>query len=85
MELIAPSPPGLSCTEVTESTHSGCHALAFSYAAVGKAGERLMSIHYLAPGNGGASEGAHYEYNSAGHLIAEWDPRISPALKAKYA
>src|SRR5262249_10536160 len=61
----------------------GCHVLAFAYGFVGLK-FRLFSISYYAPGNGGPWEVAHYEYNSEGRLIAEWDPRISPALKETY-
>lgn len=77
---------GLPCVNVTVTEGVGCHALEFAYAPVGTAGERLMSIKYLAPGIlAEASEVAHYEYNSGGQLIGEWDPRISPPLKEQYA
>jgi RHS repeat-associated protein len=89
VKLIAPTPPGLNCTEVTATQPTGCRALAFNYAQVevgpGKTAERLISIEYFAPGNGGPWEVAHYEYNNEGRLIAEWDPRISPPLKEQYA
>lgn len=84
-KVIAPSPPGLTCGEVTEAGPAGCHALSFHYTAFAGVGERLTSIWYLAPGNGGSSEVAHYEYNSEGRLIREWDPRISPHLMEQYS
>ena len=85
-KLIAPSPPGLECKEVTKEGPSGCHALAFNYAAVASAGERLSTIEYFAPGNASASVVAKYEYDTEGRLIAEWDPRVPVAqpLKEKY-
>lgn len=79
-KMIAPPPPGLSCVEVT----NGCRALAFNYGSTPE-GERLMSVEYLAPGNGGPWGVADYEYDAKGRLIAEWDPRIVPSLKETYS
>ena len=84
-KLIAPSPPSISCVEVTATAPVGCHALKFNYAPIGTAGERLTSIEYLAPGNAAAATVARYEYNSEGRLIGEYDPRILPKLEEKYA
>lgn len=83
-ELIAPAAPGTSCVEVTASAPSGCKALKFDYSALeGVTGERLTSIEFLAPGNGGASTVAEYGYTE-GRLVKEWDPRISPELVESY-
>jgi RHS repeat-associated protein len=85
VKVIAPSAPGLTCSEVTATEPSGCHALKFNYAAVGGSGERLMSIEFLAPGNAAPLEVAKYTYNGEGRLTAEWDPRIAPPLKEEYS
>lgn len=89
--IIAPTPAGVSCTTEAEAkSNAGCHALFFTYAPATKweapaaDGERLSSITYYAPGNGGPWEVANYRYDSNGRLIEEWDPRISPALPEKY-
>jgi RHS repeat-associated protein len=92
-EVIAPNPP-LSCTAENATTTLGCRSLIFTYKAATtwgapeSYGQRLASITYY-----GAStkttmsnwEVAKYEYDSAGRLTAEWDPRLSPALKETYA
>jgi RHS repeat-associated protein len=90
--IVAPSPPGITCTSQAEATveHAGCHALILTYlpathwGAPAADGERLSSITYYAPGNGGPWEVAKYEYNAEGRLTEEWDPRITPALKEKF-
>ncbi len=91
--IIAPSgDPQILCgTEEFATTKAGCHSLGFTYApatawgAPSTYGERLQKITYYAPGNGGPWLVAEYKYNSEGRLVEEWDPRISPALKEKYA
>jgi RHS repeat-associated protein len=92
--VVAPSPAGVPCESQEQATVSsgGCRSLIFSYApattwgAPASDGERLSKITYYAPGNGGSpSEVAKYEYNAEGRLVAEWDPRISPALKETYS
>jgi RHS repeat-associated protein len=89
-KVIAPTPKGLSCPDESATTKTGCHVLEFKYQTPaewgGEAGmgDRLGSIVYFAPGNGGSWEVAKYIYNSKGQLIEEWDPRISPALKETY-
>jgi RHS repeat-associated protein len=85
VKLVAPSPPFVTCIEVTATSPKGCRALSFNYSPVGSAGERLTSIEYFAPGKDSAREVAHYEYNTEGRLVSEWDPRVSPALKEQYA
>jgi RHS repeat-associated protein len=90
--VVAPPPPGVTCTSQAEATteHPGCHALIFTYlpathwAAPAADGERLSSITYYAPGSEVPREVAKYEYNKEGRLTEEWDPRIEPALKEKY-
>jgi len=85
-EVIAPTAPGVSCPDETAKTKAGCHVLVFAYGSVNVEGQyrpRLTSITYY---TGGSSwEVARFEYNAQGRLSAEWDPRISPALKETYA
>jgi RHS repeat-associated protein len=94
--VIAPPPPGFFCTQenVIKTTSYGCKGLTFQYKAASSwgapasYGDRLASITYYGPAErfGNSSwEVAKYEYDSAGRLIEEWDPRISPNLKEKYA
>jgi len=90
--IIAPA-FGVSCTAENMTTTVGCRSLVFSYQAASTwgapsaYGDRLAKITYYGP-SGAKSisnwEVAKYEYDNAGRLIAEWDPRISPALKEKY-
>jgi RHS repeat-associated protein len=94
--LLAPVPAGVSCTTLV----AGCRALQFAYAtsttATGTAeagwGDytgRLKSISFTAydPATSAMSTVAvaSYLYDSDGRLRAQWDPRISPALKTRYA
>jgi len=96
-EVIAPSPPGLSCNSENAATTIGCKSLRLQYQTAaelglpGSAGLRLTSIrfHGAAPGGFGGMtmtswEVARYAYDSQGRLIEVWDPRISPALKETY-
>jgi RHS repeat-associated protein len=82
LEVVAPAAENVNCSEKPRETQ-GCHVLSFGYGFVGLR-FRLTSISYYAPGNGGPWEVAKYEYDSEGRLIAEWDPRVSPALKETY-
>lgn len=91
-QVIAPPAPGVNCSEVPTLTQ-GCRVLWLAYqnasfwGAPESAGMRLQKITYYAAGNSqsyGGWEVAKYEYNTEGRLIAEWDPRISPALKETY-
>ncbi len=93
MDVIAPNPL-VTCTAENFITKLGCRALAFTYqpatkwGAPASYGERLERITYFGPAtrkSNGGWEVAKYEYDNAGRLIAEWDPRISPALKETYA
>ncbi len=82
----------LSCGE-SSKTKVGCHALEFTYkpattwGAPVAYGDRLASVTYWAPSgpnNQSHWEVAKYEYDSAGRLIAEWDPRLASPLKETY-
>ncbi len=95
-EAFAPAPPGVSCAPKLEK---GCRALTFNYATSTTAtGEkesqwgdykgRLTRVYFTAwnPAKGEMTETAvaQYTYDGRGRLRAEWDPRISPALKTIY-
>jgi RHS repeat-associated protein len=92
--IVAPSPPGLTCTETNAATTLGCRSLTFYYEVLPVANEgkyfasRLVSITYHGPKAGGGSQGewevSRYAYDADGNLIAQWDPRISPELKETY-
>jgi RHS repeat-associated protein len=94
--IVAPTPPGLStaCTETNAPTTAGCRSLTFYYEVLPVANEgkytasRLISITYHGPTGAGGPQGewevSHYAYDANGRLIAQWDPRISPALKEAY-
>jgi sugar lactone lactonase YvrE len=95
-QALAPAPPGVSCAPKLEK---GCRALTFNYASSTTAtGEKmsqwgdykgyLTRVYFTAwdPAKGAMTETvvAQYAYDSKGRLRAEWDPRISPALKTIY-
>ncbi len=91
--IMAPDGPGAYCPETGEEYWT-CKVLSFQYKPASTWGapasykDRLSSITYHGPTEKWAYsswEVAKYEYDSAGRLIAEWDPRISPALKEAYA
>jgi RHS repeat-associated protein len=92
--IVAPSPAGITCTETNASTTVGCRSLTFFYEVLPVANEgkyfasRLMSITYHGPSSAGGPQGAwevsRYAYDPNGNLVAQWDPRISPALKEVY-
>ena len=93
---LAPIPAGVSCpTKLAK----GCRALTFTYATSTTAtGEgpsqwgdfngRLSKVSYVAwdPAKGEVTTTvvAQYAFDSRGRLRAEWDPRVSPALKRTY-
>jgi RHS repeat-associated protein len=94
--LLAPVPAGVTCTTLV----AGCRALTFAYATAttatgtaetgwGDYAGRLQSISFTAydPATSAMStvQVASYLYDSDGRLRAQWDPRISPALKTRYA
>jgi RHS repeat-associated protein len=97
--IIAPTAAGITCNELTLG-NIGCRSLSFNY-STGHEGEppkgRLTSITYSGPEyalnpHTGLFEmqtvsrtAAKYEYDKEGRLVAEWDPRVSPALKETYA
>jgi RHS repeat-associated protein len=92
-KVIAPPPPGVSCSDEGATSSVGCHVLTFTYqpasnwGAPSTAGDRLAKITYYAATSHttmGSWEVANYSYDSQGRLIAEWDPRISPVLKETY-
>lgn len=92
-KAVGISPTGRNCTLSNATMTVGCRALEFNYEPASKWGapasfkDRLASITYYGPSSAttmASWEMARYEYDSAGRLIAEWDPRITPALKEKY-
>lgn len=93
-KIIAPSASGITCTAANATTTSGCRSLVFTYepatkwSAPASYKDRLARITYYGPASKTTIKNwtvAEYEYDSAGRLIAEWDPRISPALKETYS
>ncbi len=97
VQMIAPRPAGVS--SCSPELVKGCRALQFVYAskttATGNAqsewGEytgRLQEITYTAWNPAKAKMAtvavAEYAYDREGRLRAEWDPRVSPALKTTY-
>lgn len=93
-KVIAPPPPGVSCSDEGATSQVGCHVLTFTYqpastwGAPSTAGDRLAKITYYAATSHttmGSWEVANFSYDSQGRLVAAWDPRISPALKETYS
>ena len=92
--VIAPSAASIECTETNATITVGCRSLVFSYLPASAWGapsaykDRLSAITYHAWSSGssmGQWEVAKYKYDSAGRLVAQWDPRISPPLEETYA
>ena len=96
--VLAPVPTGVTCP-ATGALPAGCRALNITYAPTTTAtgtttatwGDyvgQISSISYTsydpATSTMGTVTVASYSYDSTGHLRAEWDPRISPALKTTY-
>ncbi len=94
-EALAPPPTGVSCATLVR----GCRALTFNYASSTTAtGENesewgdynghLTRVYFTAwdPSKSEMTTTtiAQYAYDKQGRLRAEWDPRISPALKTTY-
>lgn len=91
--LLAPVPSGVNCSG---ALGPGCRALSFVYATSTTASggqwgdyERLVrEVNFTAfdPATGQmrTSAVARYLYDQGGHLRAQWDPRISPALTTTY-
>jgi RHS repeat-associated protein len=91
--VLAPRPAGVaSCAPLV----AGCRELRFQYAASttatgtaqaqwGDYTGRLVAVTFGSGAADGTSETvARYQYDSEGRLRAEWDPRITPALKTTY-
>jgi RHS repeat-associated protein len=86
-KMIAPAPAGVTCTDTEATKTAGCRTLTFQYFSCSCGGwSRLESItYYNSSGNEAQKQVvAKYEYDANYRLIAEWDPRISPALKTAY-
>ena len=91
--VIGPAPAGVTCNPlVAEGNYApntaGCRSLLFDYKTEKVSSEqRLDSItYYNASGLGTGTKVAEYAYDSVtGSLSEVWDPRISPALKERYA
>lgn len=86
-KIIAPAPAGVTCSDSGSTTTAGCRTLTFQYTAAAYSWEqRLESItYYNSTGGGSGQVVAKYAYGPRGSLIEEWDPRISPSLKERYA
>jgi RHS repeat-associated protein len=82
-KIVAPAAPGVSCPDEGSSIIDGCRLLVFNYGGSPSTPTRLHSVTYYGPGQGEWTV-AEYDYDSSGRLIAEWDPRIEPALKETY-
>jgi RHS repeat-associated protein len=95
-QVTAPAPAGVSCSPELKR---GCRALTFNYATSTTAtGEtpsgwgdyvgRLTRVYFTAWDPEAAkmttTTVAQYSYDTQGRLRAEWDPRVSPALKTTY-
>lgn len=91
----APMPAGVDCKA---SFDPSCRALLFTYATTSTSGlsstnwgdyvNRLTSVALKAydPATSSVTteDVARYEYDDTGRLRAQWDPRITPALKTTY-
>lgn len=91
-KVIAPSASGVMCTAENATTTLGCRSLIFNYEPATKWGapasykDRLSSITYYGPASKSSISSwtvAQYQYDSAGRLIAEWDPRIGPSCSSE--
>jgi streptogramin lyase len=95
-EVLAPKPAGVSCEPELQA---GCRALKFKYAsattATGEASSQwgefksrltkvLADVYNPSTKEMQETAVAEYAYDKWGRLRAEWDPRISPALKTMY-
>jgi len=88
--ILAPAPAGITCSDATADTTVGCRSLVLSYTTLTVSGvsvTRLVSISLSAPQVSGTPHSvqvATYDYNAAGQLADEYDPRISPHLLTTY-
>ncbi len=96
-EVQAPVPAGVSCAPEMKP---GCRSLYFQYdtganeakgdaeSEWGRYAGRLEAVYLRAYNNATAkmeyTKVAQYTYDARGRLRAEWDPRVSPALKTTY-
>jgi YD repeat-containing protein len=95
-EAFAPDPAKASCTPTPEP---GCRKLTFVYAEkttakgenesewgeyLGQMSEVLFTTYDPVSKEMKTKAVAEYSYDKQGRLRAEWDPRISPALKTVY-
>jgi RHS repeat-associated protein len=91
IEVIAANPV-LSCSAGTFTTKVGCRGLVLTYqpattwGAPAAYGERLSKITYYGPATKssmGNWEVAKYKYDSAGRLIAEWNPSVASSCSSE--
>jgi RHS repeat-associated protein len=94
-QIVAAEAAGVSCA-TTPATTVGCRTLQFAYAptttaAAGSPGDfkdQLQSVSYTSWDPAAAAMAnvvvAAYSYDTTGHLVKTWDPRISPALATTY-
>jgi streptogramin lyase len=95
-EALAPVPAGVSCAPELKA---GCRSLKFKYATgttakgepqsewgeyKGHLSEVLLDTYNPSTKKMQETIVAEYQYDKQGRLRAEWDPRISPALKTTY-
>ncbi len=96
LEALGPVPAGVSCASELKV---GCRALTFNYAtsttATGEGSSewgdytgRLTRVYFTGYDTAAktmtTTTVGQYAYDSKGRMRAEWDPRISPALKTTY-
>lgn len=95
--ILAPVPSGVSCSNLNTN---GCRSLKLVYATSttakgssesewGSYTGRIEKVEFTAydPATAAMKTDvvSQYLYDSAGRLRAQWDPRVSPALKTRYA
>ncbi len=98
-QALAPAPAGVSCATLVKGCRALSFSYASKTTATGEAPEewgeyagRLVKISFTAynPTSKETSKEmqtiavAQYAYDKQGRLRAEWDPRVSPALKTLY-
>ncbi|MGI8665151.1 MAG: RHS repeat-associated core domain-containing protein [Jatrophihabitans sp.] len=85
--ILGAIPTGVSCA--SPDTTPGCRSLTLDYFTVaGHTRLQTVTFHSFDPATASfpspAPVLAHYDYDSAGNLIDEYDPRITPFLKTAY-
>ena len=92
--VIAPSAPGITCTQANAQTQVGCRSLAFTYqlATFYKApayyGSRLQKITYYGPSGPGTMshwDVSRIQLQPRRPPDRRWDPRLVSPLKETYA